>query len=484
MAKTVFGSHIQTAHVWAQGRHPRGRSSDGRMFFEGRILYSYGHHFALGLVVLGLDGNPTATLLNSSKYSVSTGKHKGHAWHAARGRTIHVPELTDIAEGLQMATSPIVGRDVLKAQRPAVEQHIAKHFAEYEDDSAAFVLELVGGTAKQAAAIRAKAAKAAATKAAAEAKAAAKAQLTKALERAKWSRDELLSWARLNVLNRAPYMAEHEAKAMLKDLRALHRAASAAGKDKAKKALWAHVKTLEAFPALAAARVAAKIEPRRSAVKVVRQYLANAAAEAPLPLKAAQWRRVYEAAQMVAGFTWSRGLERAATDLANHAALERERTAAEETAAANAARLERARIAQLEEAERKTLWLTGNPSAQWHGRTPEGGAYLRATHVERDDSGTITGGTLETSQGAEVPLTHALRAFRFLKLCRTQGQAWQANGRTIPVGHFRIDRVEPNGDFRAGCHFIQWDQVESLAARLGVLELAPDESAVVVTDHA
>lgn len=102
-----------------------------------------------------------------------------------------------------------------------------------------------------------------------------------------------------------------------------------------------------------------------------------------------------------------------------------------------------------------------------------GGAMLRALHVIREDSGAITGGTLETSQGATVPLTHALRAFRFLRHCRATGKGWRANGRTLRVGHFRIDSVDPQGNFRAGCHRINYAECAALAERLGVADLAP-----------
>lgn len=111
------------------------------------------------------------------------------------------------------------------------------------------------------------------------------------------------------------------------------------------------------------------------------------------------------------------------------------------------------------------------------------GALIRARGVTRDESGMITGGTLETSQGAEVPLTHAIRAFRFLKLCRDKGQGWQANGKTLPVGHFKVDHVDSEGNFRAGCHRINWGEVARLAAELGLAELAPENTTEPTPGH-
>jgi hypothetical protein len=90
----------------------------------------------------------------------------------------------------------------------------------------------------------------------------------------------------------------------------------------------------------------------------------------------------------------------------------------------------------------------------------------------------VTGGTLQTSQGAAVPLAHAFRVFQLLAYCRANGISWQAERgasdirhrlpRTVRVGHFQLDRVDSTGDFIAGCHAIKWDDVAALADSLGV----------------
>ena len=160
--------------------------------------------------------------------------------------------------------------------------------------------------------------------------------------------------------------------------------------------------------------------------------------------------------------------------------------------AAEATRLERAEIAQharhqarMEEQKAVRLaWLAGDKAARFWGTDEKGGAYLRAVDVARDDSGQVTGGELQTSQGARVPLAHAIRVFRFLKHCRESGQTWARNGRTIRVGHYQVDAVESDGTFRAGCHLITWPQVESLAERLGVLDLAADSSVAAAREKA
>lgn len=124
------------------------------------------------------------------------------------------------------------------------------------------------------------------------------------------------------------------------------------------------------------------------------------------------------------------------------------------------------RLASLKDSERRAEWQAG-AAINYHGRTPNGGAYLR-----------VKGDKLETSQGASVPLADAIQVFRFVKLCRDKGQAWQRNGARVRVGHFQLDSVAPSGDFIAGCHRIEWAEIVSAATQAGVLDLAPSAEIV------
>lgn len=109
------------------------------------------------------------------------------------------------------------------------------------------------------------------------------------------------------------------------------------------------------------------------------------------------------------------------------------------------------------EAETRTAWLAGAEGVHWRGTAPNGSALLR-----------IKGETLETSQGASVPVDHAIKAFRFVKLCRDTKTAWHRNGHTLHVGQFSIDSIEANGNFRAGCHIIEWSEAERIAKELSL----------------
>lgn len=144
------------------------------------------------------------------------------------------------------------------------------------------------------------------------------------------------------------------------------------------------------------------------------------------------------------------------------------KAAARKAAKAEAVRAE-------EQRRRQTEWLAGEDIGLRHMRTFDaacGGAALR-----------VVGDTLETSHGASVPLDHAVKAFRFLKLCRESGKVWERNGHSIRVGHFNIDRIEANGDFKAGCHEIRWAEVERIAKQIGVFDAEPSRAALEKSGH-
>ena len=123
-----------------------------------------------------------------------------------------------------------------------------------------------------------------------------------------------------------------------------------------------------------------------------------------------------------------------------------------------------------EREEQIALWLAGQPVGWILFDAEGGGAAMR-----------IVGDTLETSHGASVPLAHAVKAFRFIKLCKERGELFHRNGRTIRVGHFQVDSISESGDFVAGCHRFNWSEVERVARLAGVFDAAPSAEAVEVT---
>lgn len=74
--RNVLRNHREVADYWAANRQPSGRAS--RMFFENKIIYSYGYHFPIAKI---LDGRNC--LFTLAGYSNSTSKHILHTRRAA-----------------------------------------------------------------------------------------------------------------------------------------------------------------------------------------------------------------------------------------------------------------------------------------------------------------------------------------------------------------------------------------------------------------
>ena len=68
--KKVFSSNYDTIHTFAQQTQSEGRTSNGNVFFEGKKIYSYGHHYLLGEFI-----DRDTIVINDKGYSNSTAKH-------------------------------------------------------------------------------------------------------------------------------------------------------------------------------------------------------------------------------------------------------------------------------------------------------------------------------------------------------------------------------------------------------------------------
>lgn len=487
MTKTVF-SNDMVAHVWAQNSQSEGRSANGNFYFQGPTLYSYGSHFIVGHVM------PDGTaLLNADGYSISTAKHKTDARRAVRGNYIYVPGLTRLV-GDVLRHAPRQQPKQAKDEIRTFVRDALKGDTGLSDDAAAYLLTLAG-LPRSLAAVKREAEKARAdetAKAAKKAKQAARDVLAEFT--AESDHDYRLRMQRqLGDYNPADRLLERQAK----DARSAMRLLSKAGTPvKVWKAAQARLATLPGLaPVLEANRGAHGNRVRtRQLIRSYRQATRNLVTACTQRLDPNCGRDesviMRETAQAL------RDMASAAAYICNASRYFSERTKARaleltvpldsiratlwaELEAVITAERERSK-AEREQREKaaRQAWFAGESSV-WHGRKESGAAYVRARNVERDGDGMIVGGTLETSQGAIVPLPHAIRAFRFVKQVRARGVAWQSNGKTIRVGHFAIDRIEPSGDFKAGCHRIEWPDVIALAESLGVAGMSADDSALV-----
>lgn len=506
MPKTVFNSHSEVAHVWAQNSEETGRS-DGRLYFDGPALFSYGPHYLAGFIMP--DG---VALLNEDSYSVSTSKHKNHAFRAVLHRTRHfLPGLTELRHDLNYLAAAQGDSRVSSGRRPADVRQSVRAWAvdtltkgdlAPDSDGLAYLLK-AAGLGRSVAAIRREAEKRARREAQDNARREERAREGEARRLSDGMTDSEFR-AEVRGLATRTYDSESRLKTLNRNLLNAQKWANGRKGWKVRhatlKARRAYVRATLADLDRRQARAAA-IQETRNAIQVLRVLrggseanlhgrIPGAAIGSGSPLHSPDARNpdpeadrgerfAILAAQTLAILACSpigippdlRARITAAAEAAQApASAARETRQARITAAAEAreaARLER------ERADREA-WLRGD-SVRFYGRDAQGGAYLRAVRVERDESGEITGGVLQTSQGAEVPLPHAIRAFRFLKWCRETGREWNRNGRTLRVGFYQVDYVGPEGDFRAGCHFIRWAEVARVAMRLGVADLAAQD---------
>jgi hypothetical protein len=75
---------------------------------------------------------------------------------------------------------------------------------------------------------------------------------------------------------------------------------------------------------------------------------------------------------------------------------------------------------------------------------------------------------VETTLGAEFPVEHARKAWKFIKSILGSGAAWETNGKTIPMGSFKIERITVDGSIIAGCHTVPKAEVLRFAASIGL----------------
>jgi hypothetical protein len=496
-------NNSQVAHVWNSLSEARGQTNNGNAYFEGPALYSYGSHFLTGFIMP--DG---VALLNGDSYSVSTSGHQGDARGAVRNRaTFTIRNLTDMGDLLRAISRGKLSADWKRRARDAIRNnaealaasrrcepgesrwHWNEELGRSEElqtgeTAGEYLTRAAGLPAASWPKLEREAAKAKAKRERESAKRERESGLGRARTLADMTESEFRH--RLAVIEPdkvSTYQGEAEQRLKrlaLELLRAL-KLANAEGFSKRRVAM------LKARRKLVAARLAVVSELERI-VFARRQLRSDVALIRAL---AAQWRGVDD---MPADYWRLRSLQDGAKALERLSdspafpfvtrrrlktqAIKLEKTAErlmEEHGRLAEERRERERQLQaLKLEEYRAEWLAGTaPQGGRRFDAESGGAALR-----------IKGDMLQTSHGAEVPLEHAIRAFRFIKLCREAGREWSANGQQIRVGHFRVDSISAAGDMIAGCHAFTWPEVERVARLAGVFELPADDSAIIRKDAA
>jgi len=466
------------AHIWNAQSQTFARTGNGNFAFKGDSLYSYGTGWTVAKLFRGV------ALINGRKASVTTSGHERDARNAVRNRvSFTLPDLpADFARRLDWITE-----DSKTGARQRVRQLIRE--PEYRDIFKAKLCEPgeyywrepegetrqpFGAWLCEQFAIPAVEYRNAAARldrmAAKKERAAAKREYDSFVAESKRLADMPDSDFRsqLSGAMRGSYSA-HVVKRLAQ---ALRKARLNAGlSDKRRRVLWTREKRARAV--LADFNRLRAIASRRSCLASLIRYVRAIRTNPEIgPWSPGKWRLVAaNLAELGNCAILPAGSRKRLHNLAE--ACKAEAYNAEARQAEDARREREEREAWL--AERRAAWLAGEPVELPRGgrlQRDDGTPYLR---VFRDE--------LQTSWGAEVPLAHAIKVFRFVKLCRKRGESWHRNGKTIRVGHFQVDSVTANGDFVAGCHSFKWEEVERVARMAGVFDSQGDDSALEATSN-
>lgn len=70
MAREVYGTNAEVVEAYLKAWSDRGRSSNGNLYFDGDVLYSYGSHFPMAVRRVGY------YVVNGDRYSSTTSQHQ------------------------------------------------------------------------------------------------------------------------------------------------------------------------------------------------------------------------------------------------------------------------------------------------------------------------------------------------------------------------------------------------------------------------
>jgi len=78
----------------------------------------------------------------------------------------------------------------------------------------------------------------------------------------------------------------------------------------------------------------------------------------------------------------------------------------------------------------------------------------------------IKNDNIETSKGINVPVTHAKLLYALVLKVMESSIEWIKNGKTFHIGQYSVDRIETNGTIHAGCHVIEFDEINRIGMML------------------
>lgn len=457
-AKTVFTTSM-VAHVWAQQNQPYGSNSKGSFYFDGATIYSYGSHYPIATLVTLADGKRVA--LFTTEESTPTTNH-------------HVR----IAQGAVRQTPTFHVDNVLASSA-------ADHALNFAGMYHGFVAALDGVRNKRRSAER----------------------RLYSLRHAAELRDSTNHYRALFAIDApelsipadvASLSAQIDLDGQIKELRSLSRAMQTKGVWRGRRRRYGRVERpclrgaatvyRDALYALGKARRTMRVDPTLTgtlpAMPAPRRLLALwRAAKRGLERQRANptssWERLgHSLSTSIESYEYApnrvsifaprkyakhdflvRGFARFDAFACNLASVEDVRAYREQRAA------EQARYEREAEERRALAHKTRDEQIMIFRATGKWGPALRsAPCMLRLDEQRIV-----TSWGAEFPTRHAVLIWTALAGIKARGIAWHANGQQLRLGHFRIDRIAPDGTITAGCHTVAFAEAEAIARQLNLI---------------
>lgn len=434
-----MSTNAQVRHLWANQAKPSARSGNGNFWFEGPTLYSYSTPIAN--IVRAKDGSAVA-LITSRTYSVTTsGKHMPRTYDfpaELRNSYFYVPFL-----GVYGGRHGFEGSSLETVHGANVEHFAAK----YREEVAAWLA--CNPNARQGRFTRE-----AYTLEGITAALAARAESQRKYAKTFGIRKGLISDAQIK-------------------------------RDAAK--IWARVDRLQSDPVLKAQRErAAQLRAAKAFAKAFGDAMrvAGMVAEWLEEDESALALKYYKHAEHVNGehtyglgnpFMYSRAWRDVDAFAPILAKLERVRLLALPMIQ------ESRRLEALANEEKLAAWLAGAPVHLPYSVAVDanGSAYMRRV-----------GNRVQTSRGAEVLFSDAVKFFRFAKYIRAKYHAqhadrpnaiaWRRNGARLNVSGFQLEHVYADGSAQIGCHKLSWERIAEAAKACDVFDL----EAADTTEHA
>ena len=450
--KNVFENSM-VAHVWNAQTQSAGRSGNGNFYFRDSMLFSYRDSWLVAKIM-----DDGVALHNADSYSISTSRHASYAWRASSNRIrFDVVGLNDLWS-----------RDF---ESSYVKKHLLENARTMSSDSAHYLLKRIGEKNPESRWVKIQTERArldAAEKASNES-IKEKSLLADATKIGNATDAEINEMLARHCNKGANGIATCATR-----LYHVHRAAK-----KRKR----NVQASRVFEVLTLARKIIKLDEVKKRVAERKHGFVQARNRFEGALSRVNSAEIVTSRLLDDVDTYGTRL----LDYVPHFKVATRESisalvASAQTQSSYQEIIERAEAERVARVQHES-WLSGDRTARLP-YTYSSATLLRALDVTRDESGKITGGTLQTSRNAEVPLVHAIRAFRFVKLCKENARTWTRNGHSLRVGHFTVDHVAANGDFTAGCHNIGWNEVERVARLLGVFDCPASDDALTPSHEA